>query len=48
MQNHSGEHIVSGLFQSEFGYENIGFHLSEDYVTININFSLNYEKIKYC
>lgn len=47
MQNHSGEHIVSGLFQSEFGYENIGFHLSEDYVTIDINFSLNYEKIKY-
>ena len=47
MQNHSGEHIVSGLFHSEFGYENIGFHLSEDYVTIDINSSLDYDKIKH-
>lgn len=29
MQNHSGEHIFSGLVHSNFGYENVGFHLSE-------------------
>ena len=30
MQNHSGEHIISGLLHSHFGYNNIGFHLSDD------------------
>ena len=30
MQNHSGEHILSGLIHSSFGYDNIGFHLSDD------------------
>lgn len=45
MQNHSAEHIISGLFHSEFGYENIGFHLSENYVTMDINSLLDREKI---
>ncbi|MBP1584981.1 MAG: alanyl-tRNA editing protein, partial [Lachnospiraceae bacterium] len=30
MQNHSGEHIVSGLIHNLYGYNNIGFHLSDD------------------
>ena len=30
MQNHSGEHIVSGLIHNMYGYNNIGFHLSDD------------------
>ena len=30
MQNHSGEHIISGLVHSRFGYNNVGFHLSDD------------------
>lgn len=29
MQNHSGEHIVSGLIHKHFGYENVGFHMGE-------------------
>ncbi|MBE6694304.1 MAG: alanyl-tRNA editing protein [Ruminococcaceae bacterium] len=29
MQNHSGEHIVSGLVHKHFGYNNVGFHLSD-------------------
>ena len=29
MQQHSGEHILSGLIHSNFGYENISFHLSD-------------------
>ena len=29
MQNHSGEHIVSGLIHRAFGYENVGFHMGE-------------------
>jgi len=27
MQQHSGEHIVSGIIHREFGYNNIGFHM---------------------
>ncbi len=30
MENHSGEHILSGLIHYLFGYNNIGFHLSDD------------------
>ena len=30
MQNHSGEHILSGLAFSMFGCNNVGFHMSED------------------
>lgn len=33
MQNHSGEHILSGLVHSLFGYNNVGFHLGNDEVT---------------
>jgi len=29
MQNHCGEHIVSGLIHQHFGYENVGFHMGE-------------------
>ncbi len=29
MQNHSGEHIVSGLIHEHFGYNNVGFHMGE-------------------
>lgn len=29
MQNHTGEHIVSGIVHARFGYENVGFHLAD-------------------
>ncbi len=35
MQNHSGEHIVSGIIHQKFGYENVGFHMGDDFVTID-------------
>ncbi len=35
MQNHSGEHILSGLLHSLWGYENVGFRLSENTVTLD-------------
>ena len=28
MQNHTAEHIVSGLVHKKFGFNNIGFHLN--------------------
>lgn len=37
MQQHSGEHIVSGLIHARFGYDNVGFHMGHDAVTIDFN-----------
>lgn len=37
MQNHSGEHIVSGLVHHKYGYDNVGFHMGKDAVTIDFN-----------
>jgi len=35
MQNHTGEHIFSGIVKKEFGYDNVGFHLSDNSVTMD-------------
>lgn len=35
MRNHSGEHVVSGIIHREFGYENVGFHMSNDRMTMD-------------
>lgn len=37
MQQHSGEHILSGLIHARYGYHNIGFHMGEDLVTIDFD-----------
>ena len=38
MQNHTGEHIISGIVHKLYGLDNIGFHLSEDaFVTLDFN-----------
>lgn len=42
MQNHSGEHMVSGLIHQTFGYENIGFHMG-DVVQIDFDGLMTYE-----
>ena len=34
-QQHSGEHILSGLLHSMFGAENVGFHIVADYLTMD-------------
>ena len=36
MQNHSGEHIVSGLIHEKYGYQNVGFHMGSDVITIDL------------
>lgn len=45
MQQHSGEHIVSGLIHKKFGLDNVGFHLGNDYVTLDMNGVLNAEQL---
>ncbi len=37
MQNHSGEHIFSGIVHREYGYDNVGFHLGKDVVSVDFN-----------
>ena len=37
MQQHSGEHIVSGLIHEAFGYDNVGFHMGSDVITIDFD-----------
>ncbi|MBE6914912.1 MAG: alanyl-tRNA editing protein [Ruminococcaceae bacterium] len=37
MQQHSGEHIVSGLICARFGCDNVGFHLGAESVVIDFN-----------
>lgn len=41
MQMHCGEHILSGMFYQEFGGVNRGFHMGDDYMTIDINLEEN-------
>lgn len=45
MQNHSGEHIVSGIVHRLFGLDNVGFHLAEDFVTLDFNGELSREQL---
>ena len=45
MQNHSGEHVVSGLAHKLFGCENVGFHMGEDFVTIDFDRELSREQL---
>lgn len=37
MQNHSGEHIFSGCAHRRFGYDNVGFHLGKQEMTLDLN-----------
>lgn len=45
MQQHSAEHIVSGIAHSLYGCENVGFHLSEDIVTLDFDKYLTEEQL---
>ncbi len=37
MQNHTGEHLISGIVHRQFGYDNVGFHLGSDGVTVDFS-----------
>lgn len=41
MQQHSGEHIVSGIICARYGCDNVGFHLGKDIVTIDFNHDID-------
>jgi len=37
MQQHSGEHIVSGIVGRRYGYHNVGFHMGSEVTTIDLD-----------
>ena len=45
MQQHSGEHMVSGIVHSRFGYNNVGFHMGADVLTIDFSGILTEEEL---
>ncbi len=45
MQNHTAEHIISGVVHTYYGYENTGFHLGDCFVTMDYNGPLTQEDI---
>ena len=45
MQNHTGEHILSGLLYRQYGYRNIGFRLSDNTVSFDTSGDLTREQI---
>ena len=46
MQQHSGEHIVSGLVHETFGYDNVGFHMGRDAITMDFNGVITKKQLK--
>lgn len=46
MQNHSGEHIVCGLAHRMYGYDNVGFHLGSQDVTLDLNGELDLQQLR--
>ena len=46
MQQHSGEHIVSGLAHAKYGCDNVGFHMGSDVVTIDLNVELDQQQLE--
>ena len=45
MQQHSGEHIVSGIIHRMFGWHNVGFHVGADTVTIDFDGPISEEAL---
>jgi alanyl-tRNA synthetase len=46
MQQHSGEHIISGLIHEAYGYENVGFHMGSDVLTVDLSGPLDITQLE--
>lgn len=47
MQQHTGEHIISGIVHRDFGYKNVGFHLGDEIVTMDYDGPLTEEDLRH-
>lgn len=45
MQKHTGEHIVSGIVHRLYGYDNVGFHLGSEDVTLDFDGELTRDQL---
>jgi len=45
MQQHSGEHILSGLIHAAFGYHNVGFHIGSQVMEVDFDGPISPEKL---
>lgn len=45
MQEHSGEHIISGILHHRYGFDNVGFHMGTDEVTLDVNGVISMEEL---
>ena len=45
MQQHSGEHILSGILCADYCCDNVGFHMGADTVTIDYNTEISWEQL---
>ena len=45
MQQHSGEHIISGILCHDYSCDNVGFHMGADTVTIDYNADITWEQV---
>ena len=46
MQQHTAEHIISGLIHQKFGYNNVGFHLADNYCTLDMDGPLTKDELR--
>ncbi len=46
MQQHSAEHIVSGMFHESFGCNNVGFHMGKDMITLDLDKEITWEQVQ--
>lgn len=46
MQQHTGEHMVSGIVHRLYGYDNVGFHLGNELTTLDFNGELTTEQVQ--
>ncbi|SFQ33248.1 alanyl-tRNA synthetase [Lachnospiraceae bacterium XBB1006] len=45
MRHHSGEHLLSGLVHQRYGYQNVGFHLTEEVMTVDYDGVISEEEL---
>lgn len=46
MQQHTGEHLLSFAVKKLYGYKNVGFHMANDYCTVDFEAALSAEQLK--
>ena len=45
MQQHTGEHILSGIIHRRFGYHNVGFHMGKEFIEIDFDGPITQDEI---